>query len=422
MIKFKEYFAKSANDYNVSKEATNALFKSICEERNKHISGYYNLPYSKSALVESNNYIKANKDLLDKIDNLIIIGIGGSSLGLKAIDSMLSHLPYRKEISLKFLEHTDPIKIEKSLKKVKLKNSLFIVISKSGKTIETLSLMKYVLDRYALLKKEKYKKHLLFITDKDSPLESFGNANGIKTFCIDSNIGGRFSVLSTIGILPLNILGYKIDLILNGAKKLSNSFFNRKEDHILRKAIFFGNNKDKYHINILFSYSSVFKDFNAWYVQLWGESLGKLNSFGSKTALTPIALIGSIDQHSFLQLIVQGVMDKTITFLSLNQLSYEHPKVPKLNMKYLDFCDFINGVSFASLLQKQQLSTMEAVQKEGVPTDYIEIKELNEESVGSLIMYYELLTSCTGKVLDVNAYDQPGVELGKKILISKFKK
>ncbi|RDU64012.1 glucose-6-phosphate isomerase [Helicobacter sp. MIT 14-3879] len=422
MIKFKDYFAKSSNKYNVSKEAINALFKAICEERNKNISGYYNLPYDKEAILDSRKYIKTNNAFLSSISNLIIIGIGGSSLGLKAIDSMLSHLQYRRDLNLKFLEHTDPIKIEKSLKKIKLKNSLFIVISKSGKTIETLSLMKYVLKHYELLKNHNNKKHLIFITDKDSPLESFGNLNNITTFCINPNIGGRFSVLSTIGILPLSILGYRVENILSGAKKLSNSFFNRKEDHILKKAIFFGNNRDKFHINILFSYSSVFKDFNAWYVQLWGESLGKLNSFGRKTALTPIALIGSIDQHSFLQLIVQGVMDKTVTFLSLHQKSYENPKIPKINMKFLDSCDFVNGVSFASLLQKQQLSTMEAIQKEGVPTDHIEIKELNEESVGSLIMYYELLTSCAGKVLDINAYNQPGVEFGKKILITKFKR
>lgn len=417
MIKFRDYF-----NSDISKDALNALFRAIDKERAKCVSGYYNLPYEKTAIKDAQNFVESNKMLLDSIKNLIIIGIGGSSLGLKAIDSMLSHLPYRKGINLKFLEHTDPIKIEKTLKKIQLKNSFFIVISKSGSTIETLSLMKYVFHRYGLLKNARNKRHLAFITDFNSPLEAFGRLNKIATLCIDKNIGGRFSVLSTIGILPLCILGYKVDRILHGARKMSNSFFARKEEHILKKAIFFGNHRDKFHINILFSYSSVFKDFNAWYVQLWGESLGKLNSFHSKTALTPIALIGSIDQHSFLQLIVQGVMDKTVTFLSLNQMSYENPKIPKMSLKFLESCDFANGASFASLLQKQQLSTMETIQKEGVPTDSIEIKKLCEESVGSLIMYYELLTSCAGKVLDINTYNQPGVELGKKILISKFKK
>lgn len=422
MIKFKEYFNKSSQIYNIQKDSINALFKAICDERNSNVSGYYKLPYDKEAIKSSSEYIIKNQELIDNIKNLIIIGIGGSSLGLKAIDTMLSHLPYRRNINLKFLEHTDPIEIEKSLNKIKLKNSLFIIISKSGKTIETLSLMKYVFKRFKLLKNQKTKNHLCCITDKDSPLHQFSIVSNIQTLTIDKNIGGRFSVLSTIGILPLMILGYKTQNLLKGAKAISNNFFERKEDHILKKAIFFGNNRDKFHINILFSYSSVFNDFNAWYVQLWGESLGKLNSFGRKTALTPIALIGSIDQHSFLQLIVQGVMDKTITFLSLHQKSYEKPKIPKMKLPYLEVYDFVSDTSFANLLQKQQLSTMEAVQQEGIPTDHIEVYELNEESVGNLIMYYELLTSCTGKVLDINAYNQPGVEFGKKILKMKFKK
>ncbi len=399
-----------------------ALFKAVCNERDSGVSGFYNLPYETKAILDSKQYIKNNSRLINTIDNLIIIGIGGSSLGLKAIDSLLSHLAYRKGINLKFLEHTDPIKIGKSLKKVKLHNSLFIVISKSGTTIETSSLMKYVFRRYDLLKNANNKKHLCIITDNHSPLQLFANTQHINTLTINKNIGGRYSVLSTIGILPLMILGYNVEHLLLGAKIFSNRFFARKEEHLLEKAIFFSNNQDKFHINILFSYSSVFKDFNAWYVQLWGESLGKLNSFGKKTGLTPIALIGSIDQHSFLQLIVQGVMDKTVTFLSLREQSYTNPKIPKINLKFLDSCNFVNGKSFALLLQQQQLSTMEVIQKEGIPTDHIEIKKINEKSVGELIIYYELLTSCVGKVLDINAYDQPGVEFGKKILATKFKK
>ncbi|RAX52719.1 glucose-6-phosphate isomerase [Helicobacter sp. 16-1353] len=428
MLKFKEYFTKSSSskivlpENSINKEALETLFKAICEERDSKISGFHNLPYEKKAILDSKKYIRENIHLTQNIDNLIIIGIGGSSLGLKAIDTMLSHLPYRKNINLKFLEHTDPIKIEKSLKKVRLNNSLFIVISKSGTTIETLSLMKYVLKRYDLLKNDKNKQHLCFITDINSPLHKFGNLKHIATLTINKNIGGRYSVLSTIGILPLMILGYDVENLLLGARKFSTRFFQRKEEHLLRKAIFLSNNREKFHINILFSYSSVFKDFNAWYVQLWGESLGKLNSFGKKTGLTPIALIGSIDQHSFLQLIVQGVMDKTITFLSLEQKSYINPKIPNIRLKFLDSCNFVNGESFALLLQQQQISTMEVIQKEGIPTDHIEIKKLNEKSIGALIMYYEILTSCVGKILDINAYDQPGVELGKKILITKFKK
>ncbi len=420
MLKFNQNLTTLEND--IQKESIEALYKAMCKEKDSKISGFFNLPYEDKAIIDSKKYIKENLQIISNIQHLIIIGIGGSSLGVKAIDSMLSHLSYRKNINLKFLEHTDPIKIEKSLKKVKLDTSLFIVISKSGTTIETSSLMKYVLNRYNLLKNAKNKQHLCFVTDNNSPLHHFGKYQKIQTLTINKNIGGRYSVLSTVGILPLMILGYDVENLLLGAKKFSKRFFDFKEKHLLKKAIFLGNNRDKFNINILFSYSSVFKDFNAWYVQLWGESLGKLNSFGKRTGLTPIALIGSIDQHSFLQLIVQGVMDKTVTFLSLEQESYINPKIPDLKLKFLDSCNFVNGESFALLLQQQQISTMEAIQKEGIPTDHIEIKKLNEKCVGELIIYYELLTSCVGKILDINAYDQPGVELGKKILVTKFKR
>lgn len=421
MLLFSESFSQTPYYSGISKESIDILFNAICEERDAKISGYYELPYQQSTILEAKKYLKIHSELLGSIKNLIIIGIGGSSLGLKAIDSMLSHLPLRKNINLKFLEHTDPIRIEKSLKKAKLRNSLFIVISKSGTTIETSSLMKYVLKRYDLLGSAKNKRHLCFITDFDSPLHHFGRDSGIYTLTIDKNIGGRFSVLSLVGILPLMILGYNVENLLKGARDFANRFFKKQEKHLLKKAIFLSNNRDKFHINILFSYSSVFKDFNAWYVQLWGESLGKLNSFGKKSGLTPIALIGSIDQHSFVQLIVQGVMDKTITFLSLHQKSYANPKIPKMNLSHLSSTNFVNGTSFALLLQRQQISTMEVMQQEGIPTDHIQITKLDESSVGALIMYYELLTSCVGRILDINAYDQPGVELGKKILAMKFK-
>ena len=415
MIKFKTYFDTSS----IRNEATDALFNSIYKESKGSDIGYYALPYDIRAIKDTIDYMKINSHIIESIKSLVIIGIGGSALGLKAIDTMLSHLKCRKNIELKFLEHTDPIKIEKSIKDINVNKSLFIVISKSGTTIETISLMKFMLNKYKLLNKGN-KDRLCIITDKDSKLYMYGKEEKINTFGINKNIGGRFSVLSTIGILPLKILGYKIEDILHGARNITDSFFQRKEEHILQKAIFYANNHIQFNMNILFSYSSVFENFNSWYVQLWGESLGKLNNFGKKISLTPIALIGSIDQHSFLQSIVEGGMNKTVTFMNINQKNYKNPKIPNIKIKFLDDCDFVNEASFAFLLQKQQLATMKVVQNEGIPTDHVEIHKLNESSVGSLIMYYELLTSCTGAALGINAYNQPGVELGKQILKKEF--
>ncbi|PAF52497.1 glucose-6-phosphate isomerase [Helicobacter sp. 13S00477-4] len=422
MLTFNQYFDKNPELKHLShptKKALDNVFDIICMERQEKKSAYFELPFEKKALQDSINYIQQNQSFLKNIKNIVIIGIGGSSLGVKAIEGILSHLPCRKDILLTFLEHTDPIEIEKSLIEIEMNNSLFLIISKSGTTIETSSLMKYVIERYSLLENLN-KTHLVFITDENSPLHFLAKDENINVLTIDKNIGGRFSVLSTVGIFPLMLLGYDVKALLKGAGDFEKRFFERKEEHLLKKAIFLAKNRDRFPINILFSYSSAFRDFNSWYVQLWGESLGKLDIYGKKVGLTPISLIGSIDQHSFLQLITQGLMDKTITFISLNRNKYTEPIIPNIKLKYLESTDFVNKTSFAKLLNLQQIATMETIQNEGIPTDQIEIDELCEESIGKLIIYFELLTSCVGGIFNINSYDQPGVEFGKIRLREMF--
>lgn len=396
-----------------------SLFESIKQERIQHVSGYYELPFSKKAIEDAQRYIKKHKDLVAKLKNLVIIGVGGSSLGLKAIDTMLSSLPQRNAIKLRFLECTDTFAVDTALKKLKVKNTLFIVISKSGSTIETASLFKYVLDTYELMR-PKNKSHLLAITDTNSPLQKWCQKQKVAFVNIDKNVGGRFSVLSSVGILPLMLLGYKAKEILEGARDLVSRFFERKEDHILHKALYLVQNREQYPINVLFSYSSVLREFNAWYVQLWAESLGKLNADKQPVGLTPIALIGSIDQHSFLQLIVQGCKDKSVTFISLDPRHYPKPHIPKKKLEFLESSDFINGASFATLLSKQCLATMQTLQAQEIPTDSIVLDSISERNAGALVMYYELLTSCAGCALGINTYDQPGVEFGKTRLRDMF--
>lgn len=419
MLTFSQFNTNSIDNklVNPTQTALNKAFSLIQQEMQQQKTDYYDLVYDKKALQDSKSYAQENKDFLDQIKTIVIIGVGGSSLGLKSIDSMLKHLSHRKNIKLKFLEHTDPIVIQETLRNISLQTTLFITISKSGTTIETSSLLKFVIHKYQLFQ---YTKHLIFITDFHSPLWEFAKEFHFTCFGIKKNVGGRFSVLSTVGILPLCLLGYDVEKLLESARMFQDSFLAREQDHLLSKAIFFAKNKERYPINILFSYSNVFKDFNAWYVQLWGESLGKIDAFGKKVSLTPIGLIGSIDQHSFLQLITQGIMDKTITFLTLNQAKYVKPKIPKISLSHLESTDFVNNTSFAKLLGLQQLATMQIIQNEGIPTDHIEISELCEESAGKLTIYFELLTSIVGAILNINTYNQPGVEFGKIRLREMF--
>ncbi|WP_297811861.1 glucose-6-phosphate isomerase [uncultured Helicobacter sp.] len=399
------------------KKNLDLFFQKVLVERNSQLSGYYDLPFAKNQAIF--DYLTRNKHFLDSISNVIIVGIGGSSLGTKAIDALLSHQNNRKKIKLRFLEHTDPIIIRKDLQRIKYEETLFIVISKSGLTIETTSLFKYILARFSLLKGER-KKHLLTITDEDSPLFHWSKSEKIESITIKPNIGGRFSVLSAVGLLPLAILGYDIQAILKGASIISNRFFQERKDNVLKKALFLARNESKYPINVLFSYSSVFRHFNAWYVQLWGESLGKLDMYEQRRGLTPIALIGSIDQHSFLQLIMQGPANKTVTFLSVKNFLQKPLYIPNIHLQGLESTNFVNQTSFNQLLKLQCISTKESIISQNVPVDSIILESLNEENTGALVMYYELLTSCVGILLQIDTYNQPGVEFGKKILREKF--
>ncbi len=395
------------------------LLARVKKERAEGVSAYYDLPFERRAIDDAKRYMCENRAILDTLCTIVIIGVGGSSLGLKAIDALLSHLPERKGIKLYFLEHTDPIAIEQSLLGLDPKNSLFIVISKSGTTIETSSLMKYILHRYNLLSKEA-KGRLLVITDEGSKLARWAYSQEVEAITISPKVGGRFSVLSAVGIVPLALLGYDVEQILQGARSVGERFFSAQAGHILDKALFLFKNKNSYPINIVFSYSSLFREFNAWYVQLWGESLGKINTHQNKCGLTPIALIGSIDQHSFLQLIVQGSEDKSVTFIGAKKTPEFLPTIPMESLPFLEETDFVNGTSFKKLLRFQREATMETVRAEGVPTDLILLEQLDAQNVGALIYYYELLTSCVGALFEINTYNQPGVEFGKKRLREKF--
>lgn len=436
MLKFSCDFEKSAlktqKDSKKTKtnksenSAENALFTAILKEKESQISGFYNLPYESKALQDCKAYLNANKKMLKTLTHIVVIGIGGSSLGLRAMDTMLDSLKQRKKIKLLFLEHTDPIYTRMTLKNIKPKTTLFIAISKSGSTLETTSLLKYCLQKYAILESKSAKNRLLIITDSNSPLQIWAQQNGVQSVGIAQNVGGRFSVLSSVGLLPLSILGYKIDKILKGAREFSDSFLARKQEHILKKAIFLTKNFSQYPINVIFSYASEFRAFNAWYIQLWAESLGKVNRSGQNVGLTPISLIGSIDQHSFLQLILEGRRDKSVTFLHISEsgesAQQKDLQIPNVSLDGLESTNFANDVSFLHLLNTQQQATMKVLQDSKIPTDSITLDALNERCAGALIMYYELLTAASGILLDINTYDQPAVEIGKKLMQKLLKK
>lgn len=396
----------SKNYYEIKSNET--IFDKILEEQ-KDI-GYYKLPYQ-----DVSDILDFSKTVYQK--NIVVIGIGGSSLGTYAIHNFLRHKQNDKK--LHFLESTDPLDIKKRVEKIDLNDSLFIVISKSGTTIETISIFKYL---HSLVKIDN--KNCVCITESDSKLNFYAIKNDIKTFEIPKDVGGRFSVFSPVGLLPLCILGVDIKALLDGCKEVHESFFDKKDyyNHIFDKARFLVENKNRFNINVLFSYSSLLEGFNKWYIQLWGESLGKININGTRQALTPIGILGPVDQHSFLQLIMEGVRDKTVTFIKVEDFE-EDTKVPNISLEGLEDLDYINNLKFKDLINHQADSTIKAVEElKNIPYDVITIKRVDELNIAKLMFQFQLLTSVVGSFVQINTYDQPGVELGKQILKKKLNK
>jgi glucose-6-phosphate isomerase len=403
MLKFNSYY-----DYENS-NLENFAYESLVKEKESGEIGYYYLPKNSLKL------IKELSSMNIEFDKIAIIGIGGSSLGTKTVYRLLKS-NYKNIKEIIFLENTDPIELKNHFSKIEKEKTLFLVISKSGTTIETISIFKAVKGYFDI---DFSTDKLIIITDPNSPLEKFATKYKLKFFNIPENVGGRFSVFSSVGIVPLYLAGFDVDKILKGAKEFFDSFFNKNEWHLVKKAAFFYERSRCYKMNVVFSYSSLLDEFNKWYVQLWGESLGKINKKGGRVGLTPIGLLGSIDQHSFLQLLIEGPKDKTVTFIKVKNFE-SSLKIPNISLSYLEKTDFVNGYTFNELINAQCDATKESIVRSGIDVDEIVLEKLNEENVGKLLAYYELLTSAVGALFEINTYNQPGVELGKKILKTKF--
>jgi len=232
------------------------VFTQIVKEREE--IGYYNLPFQDTTAFKE--YAKEVKQT-----NVVVIGIGGSSLGTYAIYKYLKH---SRDLSKKlfFLETTDPIDIKSKLENIDLEDTLFIVISKSGTTVETVSIFKYI---NSLVKCDA--SNTVVVTEYDSKLNAYAKIHRMKRFEIPKNVGGRFSVFSAVGLLPLAIVGIDIDELLQGAKETHDDFFGglwseskklETNQRLLKKARFLVEYKNSFNINVVFSYSSRLEGFN----------------------------------------------------------------------------------------------------------------------------------------------------------------
>jgi len=229
MLKFISSYNSQIID-NSSKIVIENAFETLKDERDSKKIGYYNLPIDSMAHLERLKSIE-----LDNITQVIVMGIGGSSLGIKAIESILQ--PYTKAPKeMLFLENSDPITLLETISKIRKDEAVFFMISKSGSTIETTSTLKTLIEKLDINLDGDDNRRVFAITDSGSVLSDFAKHHGLYEFNIPDNVGGRFSVLSAVGVVPLAVAGYDVEKILSGAGSFINSFFNGDESHILEKA------------------------------------------------------------------------------------------------------------------------------------------------------------------------------------------
>ena len=349
------------------------------------------------------------KNIPTHFKHFVLLGVGGSSLGFKTLLQAFAHLP--KAESFHILDNVDPEKIHRVQSKIELEKTLFLVITKSGKTPETMGQYCYFKNQL-LNKKIDQSKHFVFVTDENSLLDKLGQKENIPTFHIPQNVGGRFSVLTAVGLLPAAILGLDIKKIIEGAKVSRTQFLSNNTPQNTPFQIasiqhhYFEKNISQ---NIFFPYSESLKLMGEWFVQLIAESTGKINKLGENVGITPICSVGARDQHSILQLFTEGPKDKLFCFLKVRNFRQDlQIHIPK----DLPF-DFLDNCSFGKLLNAELEGTQKSITESGSPHFTIEIDQIDEASLGGLFFLFQGATAFLGEFLEIDAFNQPGVERSK---------
>lgn len=394
-------------------------------QRQAGIIPYRDLPYQQQYAKD----VKAvAADIKDGCENFVVLGIGGSALGNIALQTALNPYMYntdpkqRKGPRLFVFDNVDPMQLGSFLSWVedKLDKTIFNVISKSGRTAETAS--QFMVITQMLLEKlgeTGFRKQVVATTDaNEGTMRKIADASQLRTLVVPDGVGGRFSVLSPVGLLSAAVCGIDIDALLAGAAKMDKAVSS--EDFFANPAAvnaainwhFYNRGKP---ISVMMPYSYALKDLSDWYRQLWAESLGKTKDLQGNDVFvgpTPVKALGTTDQHSQVQLYREGPNDKLFTFLQVRDFSQDltigdAPDVaPELG--------YLAGQKMSKLLNSEKLATEYALLHDKRPCMTVLFDRIDASAIGQFIYLFEVTTSIAGLLFNINAYDQPAVELGKE--------
>ena len=384
---------------------------------------WMNLGYNEETLWYVKEYASMVKD---RFENILVLGIGGSALGGIAVTEALLK-PYWNLLTdeqreglprIFFLDNIDPDAISSLLDILDLKKTLVNVITKSGSTAETMSQFMIVKDRLEKELGDNYRYNFVATTDKKTGvLRQIAEQEGYKTFVVPDDVGGRFSVFSAVGLLPLALVGIDIDAIVNGVKDMDLALKNTdiRENIAAQNALihYLLDTKKGKNLSVMMPYSSRLKYVADWYVQLWAESLGKnKDKDGNDVNIgpTPIKALGATDQHSQIQLYNEGPNNKVITFIRVDEFdtTLEIPRI----FEYTGI-GYLGGKTVNQLINAEADSTRVAVSDYNRPNVTIYLPKVDGYNVGQLLYMLEVQTAIAGELYNINTFDQPGVEQAK---------
>ncbi|MBR2377405.1 MAG: glucose-6-phosphate isomerase [Clostridia bacterium] len=391
--------------------------------RGTGMTGWADLPYNQGEIVE--DVIKTADDIRKNFKYFVVLGIGGSALGPSAVFQALCHLhhndlPDDKRNAPKFYveDNVDPERMQALLDVIDVNETMFNVVTKSGATSETMAQYLIIMDILKAKFGDKAKEHIIATTSSaKGNLIKIAKEEGLKTFYIPDGVGGRFSELCPVGLLPASVLGIDIKELLKGAEYMDKlcATSDVKSNPALMSALlsYITINKGK-NISVMMPYADGLKLVADWYCQLWAESLGKtFDNDGKKVFVgqTPVKALGVTDQHSQVQLYTEGPFDKVTTFLAVD--NYRKTFIIADGCEDIPDVNFLCGHTMNELIQAERVATEYALTVKERLNRTIYLPEINAFTIGQLLFFFELETAYAGEMFNINTYNQPGVEGGK---------
>jgi glucose-6-phosphate isomerase len=415
-LNFSNMMKEVIGDSGLSEAAVMNISRRKLEEADEKIKtrAWPQLAFMDSLSQDTSGIKRIAKHIRKTSGDFLLLGIGGSALGPRAILEALSPFHNLQKRPRVFIyDNVDPRTLKNILSLIDVKTTSVNVISKSGSTAETAASFLILWDKMKKkLGKEAAKRFVITTDPEKGNLRKIVHDEGLTSLPIPPGVGGRYSVLSPVGLLLAEVIGIKSDELLEGAKDIHNKC--SRPDVLKNPAYMFGtllylmNTEKRRTIDIMVPYADSLKPFSEWFCQLWAESLGKENK-----GLTPYPSLGTTDQHSQMQLWIEGPPDKVIIFIRVNDYGADI-KMP-VEFKNIEGLNYLSGRSLGELIKAEEEAAELALTKSGRPNMTIIIPGIDAYHLGQLFYFLEIATAYTGILLDINPFDQPGVEEGKNL-------